>query len=92
MADVWRLWYGASMRHVGFLFLLFIALFFAMFSALPWAMNECQMHADQETIDLCFNAAQRVKLIWSLTIGLSLIASIVLHIFKSRWMFGRLSP
>lgn len=73
------------MRHVGFFALLLLALVIAMPMALVWAMNECQLHATQFAIDKCFQSTEKEQTVWGLTVAVALIASITLHMLRSRW-------
>lgn len=75
------------MRHVGFIALLLLALVIAMPTALGWAMNECQLLASQAAIGKCFQAADREKSVWGLTVAGTLAASIILHWRQSRWRY-----
>jgi len=78
------------MRHVGFAALVLLALFIAMPTAVVWAMNECQLHDNQSAVELCFQAANRGKTVWGLTVAGALLASVTLHALRSRWKLAAL--
>ena len=73
------------MKHAGFILLLLAALCVALPSAIPWAMNECQLNSNAAAVDACFRNATRDSQLWIGALVLGLLLSIGLHLAGSRW-------
>jgi hypothetical protein len=72
-------------RHVWFGLALIAALFAALPMALPYAMNECQLHATQEAVDRCFAGNKAGGNLYFGTIIFAAVTATGLHLLRSRW-------